>query len=290
MSDADLERQIFEGSSQPEPDLAPGQVDEAVSRSIREMGRGPDDQPPGQQPAQPRTPAAPDPLAGLDDRSNSGLLRALLDERERRQGLSQRLERYEAQARQQAAQEGRPALNERLFADPEATLNELRREWTGPLEQQIAQLQLNHDFGLAQVRHGAEWQAAWEMWYGAVKDGQDAQSYFHVMNAPSPGEAMVQWYKQRRDLTEIGEGGLAAYRERLLAEFRAGNTGEQPRTANGQYAARPQAPQPAAAALPTSLSRMGSGAPAADDDDANDGSDAAIFAAARPRRGRNRDR
>jgi hypothetical protein len=207
MASADLERQIFTDAAQPEPVIAPEAVDENVSRSIRDLNRSPDDVPPGPRPEarQPAQPGGPD--LGLDDRSNAGLLRALLDERERRQGMTQEVERYRQREREAAASQQRPALNERLFTDPEGTLNELRREWTSPLEQQIAQLQINHDLGLASVRHGETFSKAWEAWYEAVKDGRDATTYFTVMNSQSPGEAMVQWYNRNSVFSEIGDGG-----------------------------------------------------------------------------------
>lgn len=286
MSDANLERQIFADAGAPEPEIAPEAVDENVSRSIRDLQRSPDDTPPGSQPAarQPATPQTPDPLAGLDDRSNAGLLRALLDERERRQGLSQEVQRYQLREREASATRDRPALNERLFTDPEGTLSELRQEWTTPLQQQIAELQINHDFGLASVRHGETFGEAWNAWYEQVRDGKDPTTYFTVMNAASPGEAMVEWHRRSRVYTETG-GDLDGYRQKVIDEYLAGQGGGAPepaaRAPNGQFAARPPAPQPRAA--PTSLSRMG--APARDaEDDASDGSDAAIFAAARPKR------
>lgn len=263
------DRQIFEAAGQPE--IPDDSVDEAFSRTIREQQNEPESPAPSAPPA-PTTPAEPP-----EDRNN-GLLRALLDERERRQQSEQRAARYEFQERERQAKEQRPKLSEELFTDPDGTLTRLRQEWTSPLEQEIAQLRINQDLQLAHLRHGEGFQKAWEAWYAAVQDGKDASSYFTVMNAASPGEAMVSWFNQQDIVTQVG-GDLSAYKQRIIDEYLNQNP---PRSPNGQFTSRPQAPQPA---VPTSISRMGSSASARDnDDELNDGTDAAIYAAARPSR------
>ena len=81
-----IERQIFEDAGQPEDDsrhLRPSTtppVDQAVDDAIREMERA--DAPPAR--ARPAT-GQPARLEDVDDKSNAGLLQALLDERDRRQ-------------------------------------------------------------------------------------------------------------------------------------------------------------------------------------------------------------
>ena len=288
-----IERQIFEDAGQPEqatPDTSsPSErtpVDQAVDDAIREMGRGAD------APAQPRerapqspAPGGPPGLEDVDDKSNAGLLRALLDERDRRQDTARQLERYQTQERERQAREQKPALSERLFSDPDGTLNELRTEWTQPLEQQIAQLMINQDFLAAESRHGDKFRSAWSDWYETVKDGKDAQTYFTVMNSASPGEAMVQWHRRATRDRELGDDDLDAFKQRVIDEY-LGNSGAAPplpRSPNGQFQPRPQAQR-----IPTSISRMGSSGNPSEDDDGNDGSDAAIFAAARPKHRRQR--
>jgi hypothetical protein len=275
-----IERQIFEDSGRPDPEIAPDRVTDAVSDAIRGLDRGDQDQAPRRQ----ETPPAPPPNDGYDgDRSTSGLLKALLDEREKRQGAESRASRYEQLEREQKAKEQKPALSERLFADPDGTLNDLRQEIAAPLQQQIQQMQLNHDFALANVRYGETFAEAWNTWYDTVKDGKDATTYFSIMNSQSPAEAMVQWYRRTTRDKEVGED-LDAYKQRVIDEYLAGqNGGPRPaapgptaRDSDGRFTARPQAPQ----RQPTSISRMGASGVADDDLADNDGSDAAIFAAA----------
>jgi hypothetical protein len=285
-----IERQIFEDSGRPEEaddvGLGPSNVDQAVDDAIRDLGRG--EMPTA--PVQARTPRDTTPpqsqpgLDGVDDKSNSGLLKALLDERDRRQDAARKLERYEQQEREAKSREQRPALSERLFSDPEGTIEELKREITAPLHQTIAQLQLDQDFSRAEGRHGERFQQAWGEWYETVKDGKDAATYFAVMNSASPGEALVQWYNRATRDREVGDD-LDAFRQRVIDEYlgQSGAAPPLPRSSNGQFQPRPQAQR-----MPTSISRMGSSGNPSDDDDTNDGSDAAIFAAARPKHRRER--
>jgi hypothetical protein len=275
-----IERQIFEDSGRPEETeapIAPDRLNDAVSDAIRGLDRGDQDQRPSREP-----PPATPPSDGYDgDRSTSGLLKALLDEREKRQGAESRASRYEQQERDAKAREQKPALSERLFSDPDGTINDLRREIAAPLEQQIQQMALNHDFALANVKYGETFAQAWNAWYEQVKDGKDATTYFTIMNSGSPAETMVQWFRRASRDREVGED-LEAYKQRVIDEYLSGQTGGAPRAAapggrdeNGRFTARPQAPR-----NPTSIGRMGASGVADDDLADNDGSDAAIFAAA----------
>jgi hypothetical protein len=283
----DLERQIFSDAGQPEPGIGPDAVDGAVSRSIRALSNQPDDQPPATSREQPQPGPAID---GVDDRSSAGLLRALLDERERRQDSTRRLEEYQKREREEAAKAGKPDLSEALFTDTPGTLDKLRQEWVQPLQEQIAEMRLNMNFEMGAFKHGELMGEAWQAWVQQVEGGKDATSYFQVMNSASPADAMVDWYKRNRTWTETG-GDLDAYKQRVIDEYLASqgmggvaNGDGRQRAPDGRFTARPQAPQPQANAAPTSLSRMGAGASRRDEDEDNDGSDAAIFAAARPKR------
>ena len=119
-----------------------------------------------------------------------------------------------------------------------------------------------------------------ETWYGAVGQGQNAALYFAVMNAPSPGEALVQWYGQQRRNAEVGDD-LDAYKQRVIDEWLAsqGQT-PRPRNTDGTFAPRSQAPR-----LPTATSRMGAAGNGNVEAD-EDGSEESIFAAGRPERRR----
>jgi hypothetical protein len=236
------------------------------------------------------------------------MLRALLDEREKRQDVARQLERYQTQERerQKAAEDGRAPLSDRLFTDPDTTIAEITRNITGPLEARIESMRVQHDFALAGVRHKEVFADAWAAWFSKVGSGQDADTYFAVMKAPSPGEALVQWYRGEQRNTTIGDD-LDAYNARIIREafearglpvpedlggqpgqqrpeqrFDATRTGAPSRDPSGRFTSSPQAPR-----LPTATSRMGQSGGGLNDRD-EDGSDGAIFDSGRPERGRAR--
>lgn len=290
--------------------------DQAVSDAIRQIGRG-------VQPSIPTAPQQRQPAPGgaqpgaqpggegPEDRSTAGLLRALLDERERRQGLEGRLSRFETQEqeRRRTEEAARVPLHERIFSEPDAAIAELTQQITGPLEQRIEQMRVQHDFALAGVRHADTFTDAWAAWFNKVGDGKDPETYFKIMKAPSPGEALVQWFKGEQRNSTIGDD-LDAYNAKVVREaFEAqglpvppqyadaagGAAAQQPQPRFDARAGQPQrdasgrfAPsQPQAQRFPTATSRMGqSGGGLADHDE--DGSDSAIFDSGRPERGKAR--
>jgi hypothetical protein len=174
------------------------------------------------------------------------------------------------------------------------------REAIAPLQNQLTQFQVQSDFQMASIRHAEDFVPAWQKWTEQVGTGQDPVSYFRVMNAPSPGEALVEWYKEQRVREEVGLDP-AAFRERvrqeILAEMGLAPGGQggapvqgvaqppgdpAPRLPNGQFAPKQQV------RLPTPTGRMGSSQKLAGTDANLDGSDEAIFEAARPRSRRDR--
>lgn len=291
--------------------------DLAVSDAIRQIGRGaqpviPPAPPQRQQAPQPggAQPGATPDEGGPEDRSTAGLLRALLDERERRQSLEAQNRRYseQEQERRRAEEAGRSPLHERIFSEPDTAIAELTRSITEPLEQRIETMRVQHDFALAGVRHADVFPDAWAAWYQRVGTGQDPDTYFRVMKAPSPGQALVDWYKGEQRNTTIGDD-LDAYNAKVIREaFEAQGlpVPEQYAAPGGQQQGQPQqrfdaragqpardatgrftSPQPQAPRLPTATSRMGqSGGGLTDHDE--DGSDAAIFDSGRPERGKAR--
>jgi hypothetical protein len=82
-----------------------------------------------------------------------------------------------------------------------------------------------------------------------VQTGQNPALYHQVMNSPSQGEAIVEWFKREQTMREIGTDP-ASFRERLRAEILAEIQG------TGQSQAAPQAFSHAAmpsAAMPSNL-------------------------------------
>lgn len=292
--------------------------DLAVSDAIRQIGRGVQPAiPPAPQQRQPAPQAGAQPTGdqpgadGIEDRSTAGLLRALLDERERRQGLEAQNRRYSEQdaERRRTEEANRSPLHERLFSEPDTAIAELTQQITGPLEQRIEQMRVQHDFALASVRHAQDnvFADAWAAWFQKVGTGQDPDTYHRIMKAPSPGEALVQWFKGEQRNSTIGDD-LNAYNAKVIREhyeslgqpvppqFAApggqqaqpeqrfdARAGQPARDASGRFVPS----QPQAQRLPTATSRMGqSGGGLSEHDE--DGSDAAIFDSGRPERGKAR--
>jgi hypothetical protein len=149
------------------------------------------------------------------------------------------------------------------------------------------------DMRMAKKEYGEVFDEAFQAWFdevGDVANRPNPQTYFAIMNAPSPGEAIMQWFEDRKTREEVGSaGGREAYRQKIeqeiLAKYglapqgeaSAAPAGDRPRASNGQYTPRQEV------RLPTSLSRLGAagrGTPNL----AEDGSDAAIYDAGRPER------
>jgi hypothetical protein len=274
------EEDIFQAGSSPEDVAQPTDTEaQALSKAIEDVARqgGRPAAPPPPPPQPEAKPPTPQPETNAWD--NRVPLATLLEERERRQALAQQLARYQEQEKAAA----RPPINQRLFEEPEAVLNEYRdallREAIMPMQQQMQQMQIQHDMSLASVRHQDVWGDAWKSWYERVGTGQDPVTYFRVMNAPSPGEELVAWFKEQRIRSEVGDDP-AAYREKLKAEILAELQGgmEPQRAPNGQFTTPAQQVR-----LPTATSRIGNSAKRGNEDD-DDGSEEAIFESAARRR------
>jgi hypothetical protein len=292
----DLDREIFEAAESPSPSPGP-LVDEAtaVRDSIKALQReGGRDAPQAREPGPQAPPQAPQ--HGVEDQSPAGILQAMLNERERRQGLERQLERYQRWEQEQAkkAQESETPFDQRFFSQPQQELESFVTQRLTPLEQRQQNFMTDVDMRLARIQHGEVFDEAFQTWFQQVGDQSrpDPHSYFAVMNSPSPGEALMAWFEDQGTRKEIGQGGLKAYRERVRQEVMAElgmaprppvNMGppddNRARESNGQFAPRHEV------RLPTSLSRLGAagrGTPSP----MEDGSEEAIFDAGRPERRR----
>jgi len=296
---ADLDQDIFEAGEQAPQPSTPG-IDDAtaVRDTIRQMQREGGRDSPSAPPPTAREPGPQAPPHGVEDQSPAGILKALLDERDKRQGLEGQLRRYQEFEREQArrAKESETPFDQRFFSQPQQELESFVTERVQPLEQRIQNFMTDVDMRMARQAHGEVFDEAFQTWYQQVGNPNqpDPHSYFAVMNSPSPGEALMQWFNQARTWKEIGDGGIDGYRERVRQEIMAeygirpngGGTPMQPpphervdRRDDGRFTPRHEV------RLPTSLSRLGAagrGTPAP----AEDGSEEAIFDAGRPERRR----
>lgn len=229
-------------------------------------------------PAQAATPAVqPAPQQQpQNDPQAAGILRAMLDEREKRQDAERRLREFEAAQKKEPAEMPDPFLDPNGFADARAEAK--IQAAIAPIQQQLQQAVLRSNVIEARATHGAELmqQAADE--FDKASQTLDPLERARVMQAPNPYMAAVEWMKRRDALAEIGDD-VSAYRQRLAEQllqdpeflgraseaarsFAAGNPGvqpasqpqAQPRTPAGQFASAPKPPS-----LP-SVNRAGSGA------------------------------
>lgn len=289
----DLERDIFESGSAP-ADAPPVDDAAAVRESIREMQREPGREGPSRE-AQP--PQQPQPQNGIDQQSPAGLLRELLDERQTRQGLQEQLRRYQQAEEEQGrkAKENEVPFDQRFFSQPQQELQTFVDGRVAPIEQRFQNFMTDIDMRFARQQHGEVFDEAFKAWFSQVGDlsRPDPQTYFAVMNAPSPGEAIMKWYDDQTTRSEIGKGGIKGYRERVEQEILAkyGLSPQAPPATNGgphQGRARQEdgrfTPRHEVR-LPSSLTRMGA-AGGGKPDPEEDGSEAAIFDAGRPERRR----
>ena len=166
MAAGGTEKDIFDSAQDTEaPPLEitnpPSPEDKAVSDAIRGLGRHPETAPPPPQ----APPAAPPATPPHEDERGAVPLRVLLDERERRQEYQRRAERFEQMERERQQAEKLPPLSQRLFEDPDGTIaaieQKIREQEIAPIRNEIAQLQVNHDFAMASVRHPDVFQEAW---------------------------------------------------------------------------------------------------------------------------------
>jgi hypothetical protein len=285
------DQDIFEAGETPDVAAPETPLDDsqAVKDGIREMQR--------EGPSRDRErspPPQPQPQHGADAQSPGGILRDLLDERDRRQGLERQLQRYQEQEReaQRRAKENEVPFEQRFFSEPQKELQAYLDQRTQPIEMRVQNLAADFDMRIARMNHGPVFDEAFQNWFDQVGDMSrpDPQTYFAIMNSPSPGEAIMEWFGDRRTRSEISSaGGLDGYRAKIEQEILAqyglaprpaptnGGGGDRDRDDQGRFAPRQEV------RLPTSLARMGSagrGTPNL----AEDGSDAAIYDSGRPER------
>lgn len=293
---ADLDQEIFDAGEQAPPSAPVADEATAVRDSIRALQREGGRDAPEAPPPQARGPGPQAPPHGVEDQSPAGLLKAMLDERDKRQGLERQLQRYQAWENEQArkAKESEAPFDQRFFSQPQQELESFVTERITPIEQRIQNFMTDVDMRMARQQYGEVFDEAFQTWYQQVGNPNqpDPHSYFSVMNSPSPGEALMQWFNQARTWREIGDGGIDGFRERVrqevLAEMGMGSRSvvssrppadDRPRDDSGRFAPRHEV------RLPTSLGRLGA-AGRGNPNPSEDGSEEAIYDAGRPERRR----
>lgn len=139
------------------------------------------------------------------------------DERNARleQQLGQVMQALAGQRQQPQQPVQQPSVPD-VFADPDGYAKHFDRA----VQERVSKVALDFDLKLAEVKHGETFGKAWDAFMGSVQTGQNPALYHQVMNAPSPGEAIVDWFKSEQVKREVG-ADPASYKERLRAEILA---------------------------------------------------------------------
>jgi hypothetical protein len=279
MPDPREEDDIFESANLPAEQEQPpdrevavpdSHADELVSSMISSLQReqgGPAARRylPAQVPSEPRQQPPQQQPGHQQDPGMQGVIAELREERRARQELAREIQELR-QPRQPEA-----PFSQRVFEDPDNAIDGRVRQHIDPIAQRLQNALMDVDFRLAETKYGTEkFGKAYSDWFAQVADPSrpDPQTYFAIMNAASPGEAVMRWHRSQRVNTEVPDGDLDAYRARIERETLErhglvppqeetrgrssnGNGGEPGRAANGQFTPRHEV------RLPTPTSRMG---------------------------------
>lgn len=194
-------------------------------------------------------------------------------ERER-DDLKARLERFEAQQRQQPqAERAKPA---EFWENPD----EWGKSLVTPIQQQLFQQRQNMSRLLAEDKHGSDTvKAAYDALGQAMQDDPAVQTdYMRIMRANHPYGELVAWHKSRQVLTEIGSDP-AAYRTRVIEEAMKDPEVQKRFLEQLRGAAQPTVEAPSRSAVPAIPSLQSIGTAASPAAAAGDPNDAELFSA-----------
>lgn len=183
---------------------------------------------------------------------------------------------YQAELRamqQRLATLEKPAVQEEV-PDPLLDPAGYRAHFDRQLNERLMNQQREFDLRLAQRAHGKVFDQAYAEAQQAIASG-DQQLAAMMQQSSSPGETLVQWFKQRQTVREVGDDPNAwlerKLEERLNDPAFLAKAMERARTKAGQTAAASPAVN-----LPPSLTSISSVGAHVDPDD-GDNSDAAVF-------------
>ncbi|MFZ5667954.1 MAG: hypothetical protein ACOY4K_00520 [Pseudomonadota bacterium] len=161
---------------------------------------------------------------------------AMLEERDKRKALEERLRQIEAQRQQQAAPDP--------YEDPEGW-----RAWRDQqIEQRILNERLNFSERLARRDHGSETVDQARAW-ALERFAGDAYYYQKVMSSPDPYEVVVQDYKREQVFSTLQGNDLDAF---LAWKAQQGAAPPQPAAPAAPALAVPATPPPRSLATATS--------------------------------------
>lgn len=184
---------------------------------------------------------------------------------EAKRAAAERAERAEAQAKEaaarwEAAQRENAEIKRRLdeltktkapetvnlFENPEAfvtSVQEQQKQIAALVAEQVQAVRLENNLQLAHYKYGDEFTAAYDAVMKTKASG-DLRTIEAIKSAVNPGEALVQWHRQQRALTEFGTDPDAyrqkvrdelmkdpEFRAQIVAALKAEATGQQPTSA-----------------------------------------------------------
>jgi len=137
-----------------------------------------------------------------------------------------------------------------IFADPAGFVNNLQTTF----DQRLRTVQLENSLRFAHYAHGDTFNQAYEDFTSHVNQTRDQATYQRVMASSDPGEALVQWYKDRQLQKELGGSDLKTFLEKQREEWMK-DPAVQAKVIEA-FKATQQATQPSnLTSLPPSLSR-----------------------------------
>jgi hypothetical protein len=190
----------------------------------------------------------------------------LAEEATRRREAEQQLQEMRAEMR--AIQQQQLMLQQRVapqqapqepidpFADPNGFAQSIQQGFEGKLKE----LQLQHSLQFARFAHKETFDQAYESFVDHAHKTRDQVTYARVMNAADPGEALVQWYKERQLHNELGGSDLNSFLAKRQEEWLK-DPAVQAKVIEAFKATQQQTQPGNITNLPPSLSKVASASP-----------------------------
>jgi hypothetical protein len=149
----------------------------------------------------------------------------LAEEAQRRREAEQQLQEMRAEMR--AIQQQQLMLQQRVapqqapqepidpFADPNGFAQSIQQGFEGRLKE----IQLQHSLQFARHAHKETFDRAYEEFVDYAHKTRDQATYQRVMSSADPGEALVQWHKERQLHQELGGSDLNSFLAKRQEEW-----------------------------------------------------------------------
>jgi hypothetical protein len=148
----------------------------------------------------------------------------LAEEAQRRREAEQQLAEMRAEMRsiqqhqlmqQRAMPQQAPQEPVDPFADPQGFASSIQQGFEGKLKE----LQLQHSLQFARFAHKETFDQAYESFVDYAHKTRDQATYQRVMQSSDPGEALVQWFKEKQLHQELGGSDLNSFLAKRQEEW-----------------------------------------------------------------------